>query len=88
MIRPALKDVAYAELMDRCDAARHAYETAGRALDAGLRRMSGATPIEWKAEYDARIELRLARAAYVAASRVFTAVATAQHRLSRMTLDS
>jgi hypothetical protein len=88
MIRQELKDVACAELMARCDAARDAYAKASRALDAGLRRTSGATAIEWKAEYDARIELRLAREAYAAASRDFTASAAAQHRLSRIALDS
>jgi hypothetical protein len=41
------------------------YETAGRALDRGMRRRGGATEAEWRAEDDARIKLRAARRAYV-----------------------
>jgi hypothetical protein len=87
MIMPAHKDGTCAELGDSCDAARDAYETAGRALDAALRREGGATASEWKTEYDTRIDLRLARAAYVAACLEFTAIAATAHQISRIGLD-
>ncbi len=62
-----------ANLARQCRAASHAYDIAAEALDAGLRREGGATAGEWKAEFDARMELRAARAAYVADARGLTA---------------
>ena len=72
-----------AQLAARCLTASQAYQAAGHALDVGLRRKSGATALEWKAEYDARIDLRIARAAYVAAANAFTAVSAAEHHALR-----
>jgi hypothetical protein len=46
-----------------------AYLAAGRALDMGMRRSSGATAAEWQAEDDARTTLRAARRAYLAVIR-------------------
>jgi hypothetical protein len=65
------------ELGKRCRAASEAYEAASRALDVGLRRDSGPTASEWKNEYHARVELRLARAAYLANAKHFTAESAA-----------
>jgi len=75
---PGLQDNAVGALDERCRAATEAYEIAAEALDAGLRRDSGATAIEWKAEFDARIELRHARAAFVARSKSFAASSEAE----------
>ena len=73
-----------AELGERCRVASNAYDAAASALDIGLRRPDGATPSALKAEYDARIDLRQARAAYVAnARRLFLTLSTLRFALSR-----
>jgi len=79
MIRPTESETSCTQLGERCRSACDAYERAARALDIGLRRQSGATPSEWKAEHDARIDLRRARAAYVDDALRFTAVSQAYH---------
>jgi hypothetical protein len=61
-------------LGERCRAASEAHDTAGRALDVALRRNEGPTTAEWKAEHDARVDLRVARAAYVRESQEYTAM--------------
>jgi hypothetical protein len=87
MMRPPDKDVGSLDLDGRCRAASEAYHIACDALDAGLRRKSGATAREWKAEFDARVELRHARAAFVAASKRYTAISKAELRVSARELD-
>ena len=67
--------------------ASQSYDIAVEALHAGLRRDSGATTEERKAEFDARIELRHARAAFVADLKRFTAASKAELRLQRMQAD-
>ena len=75
------KSLSPMTLPARCRAASLAYDTAGRALDTGQRRAGGATPSEWKAEHDALVDLRTARAAYLADSTDFTKISAA-YRLS------
>ena len=62
------------ELGERCRVASEAHDVAGRALDAALKRVEGATAADWKAEHDARVDLRLARSAYVLKSQEYTAM--------------
>jgi hypothetical protein len=80
---PGNQSVSYTQLDERCRTASDAYQKAASALHAGLCRPSGATASEWKAEYDARVDLRVARAAYVSASLDFTAVSAAEHKVSK-----
>ena len=79
------KDVGSVHLDVRCRAASEAYDIAAKALDAGLRRDSGATAGEWKAEFDARVELRYARAAYLLHAKRFTALSEAELCVSQRT---
>jgi hypothetical protein len=75
-----LHDSTVVSLDERCRAASEAYDIAAQSLDSGLRREGGATATEWKAEFDARIELRLARAAFIARSKSFAAASEAELR--------
>ena len=83
MIGPVEAAITCTHVGERCRLASDAYDRAARALDIGLRRLGGATPSEWKAEYDARIDLRQARAAYVADALKFTAVSAGYHAVAR-----
>jgi hypothetical protein len=54
-----------------------AYQAAGRALDAGMRRPEGATVSEWAADDSARLDLLLAQCDYIADINLFNKDATA-----------
>jgi hypothetical protein len=54
-----------------------AYQAAGRALDAGMRRPEGATASEWAAYDGARLALLLAQCDYMAAIHHFNDEAAA-----------
>ena len=64
------------ELGERCRAASEAHDVASRALDAAIKRVKGATAAEWKAEHDTRVDLRLARSAYVLKSQEYAAMSS------------
>jgi hypothetical protein len=87
MTRPPDKDVNFLDLDVRCRAATEAYLAAAAALDAALRRDGRATAPEWKAESDARVKLRHARAAYVAGIERFTALSDAELRATQHTQE-
>ena len=76
-------EVGPVDLDVRCRAASEAYNIAAEALDASLKRESGASAEEWKAEFDARIELRHARAAFVDSVKRFTAISEALLQISK-----
>src|SRR5688572_1838448 len=86
MTRSPDRDVGSLDLDVRCRAATEAYHIAADALGAGLRRDSGATADQWKTEFDARVELRHARAAFVAGAKRFTAISEAELRVSQREL--
>ena len=65
------------QLGERCRIASDAHDAAGRALDFAMTRDSGATAAEWKADHDTRVDLRVARAAYVRESLAFAATSSA-----------
>ena len=71
-----------AQLGERCRTAALACDAAGRALDLALRNGGPATE-EWNAESQARLQLQVARDAYVAESRRLTIVSAAVRVLIR-----
>jgi hypothetical protein len=87
MVTPRAEPMSHTELGNRCRTASDAYDVASRAVDAGQRRNGGATAAEYKAEFDARIELRHARKKFLASARAFTAESSASHAITRHALD-
>lgn len=55
----------------KLSAALAAYDAAGRALDAGMRRPEGATVTEWADDDVARLDLMSARCDYMSAINLF-----------------
>jgi hypothetical protein len=86
MAKMGTEPVSCTELSERCRMANDAYKVASSALDAGQRRENGATSAEWKAEFDARIELRHARGDYLASAVAFNAESAAFHTIMRRSL--
>ena len=83
MIGPLDKNATSTDISERCRAATEAYATAAQALNAGHQRETGPTPSELKGDFDARIELRATRAAYLEGARRFTALSKAELRASQ-----
>lgn len=75
-------ELSAAQLGERCRTAALACDTAGRALDLALQNGGPATE-EWNAEFQARLQLQVARDAYVAESRRLAAVSAAVRVLIR-----
>ena len=78
----------YPELANKFHAGIGAWNVASREVDRGMWRKRGATPREWKSEFDARITLREARARYITAVNAFVAGAEAELQVLRASLGA